>query len=207
MNILDVDVKCEEDAVVLSEGRFRSEELKNRLVLPVGEGAKIGLHSEGCGFEECENALAVPVTVDELIDYGAYKAVYSHTAAGQRLVVRVNAGETVPAEDKVTVYAPVEAIDIFAADGTRLTARREFARPVYEEAAIMRSGRIYRINAPVQGIKRNLSCRVIALDVFGEKTLMTVRANKGGEIYSFAVPTDTAYYEGMAIYITPPRQK
>ena len=71
----------------------------------------------------------------------------------------------------------------------------------------MRSGRVYRINAVVEGVKRSLACRVTALDVFGEKTLMTVRANKSGEVYSFAVPTDTAYYEGMAIYITPPRQK
>lgn len=207
VNILDVDVKCEEDAVVLSEGRFRSEELKNRLVMSTGEDAKIGLRSEGIGFEERENALAVPVTVDEVIDYGAYKAVYSHTAAGQRVVVKADAEALVPSEGEATVYAPVEAIDIFAADGSRLTARREFAHPVHEDAAVVRSGRVYRINAVVEGVKRSLACRVTALDVFGEKTLMTVRANKSGEVYSFAVPTDTAYYEGMAIYITPPRKK
>ena len=156
---------------------------------------------------ERENALAVPVTVDEVIDYGAYKAVYSHTAAGQRVVVKADAEALVPAEGEATVYAPVEAIDIFAADGSRLTARREFAHPVHEDAAVVRSGRVYRINAVVEGVKRSLACRVTALDVFGEKTLMTVRANKSGEVYSFAVPTDTAYYEGMAIYITPPRKK
>lgn len=209
VNILRCAVAVtDEGAVLSSDGEdFVSAPLKERLVRELSSDAVIGLRSEGIGFSEQADALPIAVSVDETIDYGAYKAVYTHTPDGQRIVVKLGGSETLPSEKDAVIYAPVSAVDIYTADGERLTARRDFAHPVREDASIIRSGRVYRIVAAVEGVKRSLACRVVALDVFGEKTLVSVKSNKGDARYSFVLPTDSSYYEGMAVYITPPKQK
>lgn len=209
VNMLSCTCTLEEGEAVLPSvnGKFRSAELGSRLVSALEEGAAIGLRSDEIGFEPVDNAFAVEVAVDEVVDYGAYKAVYTHDAKGQRVVVKLKRDKIVPQGETAVVYAPASAIDIYDADGVRITARREFAHPVRKDATVVKSGKICRIVSAVEGVKRSLTCRVAALDVFGEKTLMTVKNNKTGEHYSFALPTDSSYYEGMAVYITPPRQK
>ena len=209
VNILRCAVAVtDEGAVLSSDGEdFVSAPLKERLVRELSSDAVIGLRSEGIGFSEQADALPIAVSVDETIDYGAYKAVYTHTPDGQRIVVKLDGSATLPSEKDAVIYAPVSAVDIYTADGERLTARRDFAHPVREDASIIRSGRVYRIVAAVEGVKRSLACRVVALDVFGEKTLVSVKSNKGDARYSFVLPTDSSYYEGMAVYITPPKQK
>ena len=209
VNILRCAVAVtDERAVLSSDGEdFVSAPLKERLVRELSSDAVIGLRSEGIGFSEQADALPIAVSVDETIDYGAYKAVYTHTPDGQRIVVKLDGSETLPSEKDAVIYAPVSAVDIYTADGERLTARRDFAYPVREDASIIRSGRVYRIVAAVEGVKRSLACRVVALDVFGEKTLVSVKSNKSDARYSFVLPTDSSYYEGLAVYITPPKQK